>query len=139
MRIHGVLESCLYAADLQAAEQFYETVLRLEKLSHEPGRHVFFRCGNGVVLIFNPSRTSTDQTTVGGASIPLHGSHGPGHLAFSVADEDVTEWREHLSNNNVEIESEVSWPNGGESIYLRDPAGNSIELASARIWGLADE
>ena len=139
MRIRGVLESCLYAHDLVAAERFFESVLGLELLSHEPGRHVFFRCGSGVVLIFDPSRTSTDQTTVGGARIPLHGSHGPGHLAFNVAGEELPEWREHLRKNNIEIESEVNWPNRGRSIYFRDPAGNSIELAAARIWGLEDQ
>jgi hypothetical protein len=34
----------------------------------------------------------------------------------------------------VAIESEVSWPGGGRSLYVRDPAGNSLEFASADIW-----
>ena len=34
----------------------------------------------------------------------------------------------------VAIESEVSWPNGGHSIYIRDPAGNSLEFATPDIW-----
>ena len=36
----------------------------------------------------------------------------------------------------VDIETEVEWPGGGRSIYVRDPAGNSVELASSTIWGL---
>ena len=38
----------------------------------------------------------------------------------------------------VSIEAEVEWPNGGFSIYLRDPAGNSVELATPSIWGLGE-
>ncbi len=33
------------------------------------------------------------------------------------------------------IESEFEWPQGGHSIYIRDPSGNSIEFAEPRIWG----
>ncbi len=36
------------------------------------------------------------------------------------------------------IESEGRWPGGGYSIYFRDPAGNSIELATAAVWGLEE-
>ena len=33
------------------------------------------------------------------------------------------------------IEADFRWPNGARSIYVRDPAGNSIELADPAIWG----
>jgi hypothetical protein len=36
----------------------------------------------------------------------------------------------------VEIESDFLWPSGGRSIYFRDPAGNCLEFADPRIWGL---
>jgi hypothetical protein len=29
-------------------------------------------------------------------------------------------------------------PRGGTSLSVRDPAGNCVELASPRLWGLAD-
>ena len=44
--------------------------------------------------------------------------------------------RERLQQEGVAIESEVTWPGGGRSIYFRDPAGNSLEFAMAGIWGL---
>jgi catechol 2,3-dioxygenase-like lactoylglutathione lyase family enzyme len=138
MQVTGVLETCLYADDLVAAERFYAETFGLELISREPGRHVFFRCGQGVLLIFNPDRTSAEQTRVGGADIPLHGSRGPGHMAFRVPERELPAWRERLAQCGVEIESDVRWPRGGESIYLRDPAGNCIELATAAIWGLND-
>lgn len=135
MRVHGVLESCLYAADLAASETFYRDVIGLQLISRVEGRHVFFRCGRGVVLLFNPDHTASEQTTVGGAIIPLHGSRGPGHLAFSVDEAELPAWRDHLKQHKIAVESAVNWPRGGKSIYFRDPAGNSIELASPELWG----
>jgi catechol 2,3-dioxygenase-like lactoylglutathione lyase family enzyme len=131
-----VLESCLSAADLDEAERFYTQVIGLEKHAREDGRHVFFRCGDGMVLVFNPEHTSTVATTIAGSPVPLHGTRGAGHLAFAVREEDIPAWRSHLHHFGVEVESEVRWPQGGTSLYIRDPTGNSIELASPSIWGL---
>jgi catechol 2,3-dioxygenase-like lactoylglutathione lyase family enzyme len=136
MKPEGVLESCLYADDLEAAEAFYSGVLHLDVLAKEAGRHVFFRCGGGVVLVFNADATSSQVTEVGGAKIPLHGTRGAGHLAFLVSSESLGAWRQDLRTKQIAIESEVRWPQGGTSIYFRDPAGNSIELATAVMWGL---
>jgi catechol 2,3-dioxygenase-like lactoylglutathione lyase family enzyme len=47
---------------------------------------------------------------------------------------DIPAWRSHLQGRGIEIESEVHWPQGGTSLYVRDPAGNSIELATPIIW-----
>jgi catechol 2,3-dioxygenase-like lactoylglutathione lyase family enzyme len=134
-----VLESCLYAADLDLAERFYIDVLGLEKHACEDARHVFFRCGDGMVLIFNPEPTSTVRTTIAGAPVPLHGTRGAGHLAFAVREADIPAWRLHLERCGVAIESEVRWPQGGTSLYVRDPAGNSVELATPTIWGRAPD
>ena len=134
MKVGGVLETCLYATDLEAAERFYTTVLGLDVLSRVPGRHVFFRCGPGVFLIFNPEQTRAEEAT--GNSVPPHGTEGPGHMAFAVPDRELDAWRDRLKAHGVEIEVEVEWPRGGYSLYFRDPAGNSIELAPPGIWGL---
>ena len=55
--IEGILETALYADDLDAAEAFYGGILGLEKITRQADRHVFFRCGPGVLLIFNPKET----------------------------------------------------------------------------------
>jgi catechol 2,3-dioxygenase-like lactoylglutathione lyase family enzyme len=131
-----VLESCMYATDLDAAERFYTDVMGLEKYAREDGRHVFFRCGQGMVLIFNPEHTTTVRTSIGGVPLPFHGTSGSAHLAFAVRESGIPAWRSHLGRCGVEIESEVHWPQGGTSLYVRDPAGNSIELAESSIWGI---
>lgn len=137
MRVERVLESCLYAEDLPAAERFYSDVLGLEVHSRAEGRHVFFRLGPSMLLLFNPLHTSTEQSSVGGAPVPMHGARGAGHLAFAVPVEEIPAWRARLRQRGVEIESEVDWPAGGTSLYVRDPAGNSIELAPPAIWGIS--
>jgi catechol 2,3-dioxygenase-like lactoylglutathione lyase family enzyme len=138
MKAGAVLETCLYASDLDAAERFYTKVLGLEVLSRAPGRHVFFRCGRGVFLVFDAARTAREALTIGGRPIPLHGATGAGHAAFAMAERDLDAWRAQLEAASVPIDSEVEWPGGGRSLYFRDPAGNSVELATPRIWGLAE-
>lgn len=130
----GVLETCLYAEDLEACERFYQTVLGLALLAREPERHCFFRCGSGMLLLFDARRTSNHPGEVGGVSIPRHGTEGPGHVAFAISPSEIPEWLDRLRAAGVAIEADVSWPGGGRSLYVRDPAGNSVELATADIW-----
>jgi len=40
-----------------------------------------------------------------------------------------------LDAARIAIEADFEWPGGGRSVYVRDPAGNSVEFAEARIWG----
>ncbi len=130
MQVRAVLETCLYVDDLQAAEDFYQRVLGLELLSRQEGRHSFFRCGAGMLLLFEP--TASEQP----GDVPTHGARGPGHVAFAAHPHELLAWRIWLRTQGVPIEEEVTWPNGGQSIYFRDPAGNSLELATPSIWGL---
>jgi catechol 2,3-dioxygenase-like lactoylglutathione lyase family enzyme len=127
-----VLETCLYGRDLEAMETFYSEVFGLEKLTAKEGRHVFFRCGGSMLLVFNPDATS-DET-----SAPPHGAEGPGHVAFAVAPDELDVWRHRLEAHGVEIEAEGDWRRDLRSLYVRDPAGNSVELAPPQIWGLED-
>ena len=135
--LEGVLETCLYAEDLAQAEQFYGALLGLPVVVRDPDRHIFFRCGPGMLLVFNPSRTALAAGQVGGIPVPTHGSTGPGHVCFRVDEAELSTWRDRLEAAGVAVEAEIQWPRGGSSVYVRDPAGNSIELAPARIWGFA--
>ena len=53
----GILETVLYARDLGAIEDFYRRALGLEPFAKAEGRHVFYRLGEQVLLIFNPDAT----------------------------------------------------------------------------------
>jgi len=131
LRVRRVLETCLYAHDLAATAAFYGEVLGLDEVSRVKGRHVFFRCGHQMVLLFHPETTSTPDGT-----LPPHGTSGAGHVAFAVSLATMDAWAEHLRAHDVDIEAEMSWGDEGRSIYVRDPAGNSVELATPGIWPL---
>ena len=86
----------------------------------------------GVLLIFDPARSSTP-----GRPVPSHGATGFGHVAFSVPLGTLDAFADELRAVGVEIEQEVTWDEGGRSLYIRDPAGNSVELIEGEAWPMA--
>ncbi len=132
-RVDRVVETCLYSPDLAAAEAFYRDVMGLETVQREEHRHVFLRCGRQMVLVFNPAVTSDETDAFG---VPRHGSWGRGHVAFAAAADEFDAWRAKLSSHGIGIEQDMLWPNGGRSLYFRDPAGNSVELVTLKLWDL---
>jgi catechol 2,3-dioxygenase-like lactoylglutathione lyase family enzyme len=135
MKPAAVLESALYVDDLDKAEAFYRDVLGLDCVGRTEGRHVFFRCGEAIVLLFNAAATRVASP---GASlpVPVHGASGQGHLCFRATSPEMDQWIERLKSCGVAIEADFLWPSGGRSIYFRDPSGNSLEFGEPKIWGL---
>jgi catechol 2,3-dioxygenase-like lactoylglutathione lyase family enzyme len=133
---NAILETALYVDDLDKAEHFYGSVLGMDLISKMAGRHVFFHCGEGVLLLFNAAATRV--ALPGSLPVPTHGASGQGHACFRASSEEMDEWIVQLRNQGVEIEADFLWPgSGGRSIYFRDPSGNSIEFGEPKIWGLA--
>lgn len=131
--IQGILETALYVDDLDAAERFYAGVLGLDVITRQPGRHVFLRCGPGVLLLFDAAET-VKPAEPGALPVPPHGATGPGHACFRVRGADLDAVAARLRADGILIEADFHWPNGARSIYFRDPAGNSLECAEARLW-----
>lgn len=131
----GVLEAVLYAKDLRAIVTFYKRALGLEPYAKADDRQVFFRCGNQMLLIFNPDVTELPPEA-DKLPVPSHGARGEGHVCFPASAEEIAAWRTHLEQEGIEIEADFEWPGGGRSIYFRDPAGNCLEFAEPRIWGI---
>lgn len=131
----GVLETILYAEDLDAAERFYSGVLGLSLKSKLKGRQVFFRCGEQMLLIFNHKATRIPPGEDARLPVPPHGAVGPGHVCFRASADEIVRWKDHLQRHGVAIEADFEWPQGGRSIYFRDPAGNCLEFAEPKIWG----
>ena len=131
MKIKAVVETAVYVDDLDDAEDFYRRILGLRVMGKEPGRHVFFQVGEaGVLLAFRA------EATLKGDPLPPHGAAGPGHFALGIDAEALDAWRTLLQGHGVSVEKEVEWPNGGKSLYFRDPAGNLVELVTPGVWGL---
>ena len=129
----AILESALYADKLDAAAAFYGDVMGLPEVVRVEGRHIFYRVGPGILLIFNPGAT-VEGSSNPKLPVPPHGAHGPGHLCFSATAHELDQWRHRLQAAGHPIEADFQWPNGARSIYFRDPAGNSIEIAEPRLW-----
>jgi len=132
----NITETCLYAKNLENAEHFYSQLMNFELVAKEETRHLFYKCENSMLLIFNPDHTSRHQTDVDGKPIPLHGASGSVHIAFSVDQNRYKEWKSKLNDHGVDIESEVYWSEDARSFYFRDPAGNSLEIITGNIWNL---
>lgn len=133
----GVLETVLYASDLDAVEAFWDDVLGLKPFSKMAGRQLFYRVGDQVVLIFDPSATIKPPAPTA-LPVPPHGATGEGHICFRATAREIDLWRERLESRGVAIESDFVWPaSGGRSLYFRDPAGNCLEFAEPKIWGLS--
>ena len=130
-----VLETCIYADDLDQAEFFYGNLLGLELVAKDEGRHLFYRCGRSMVLIFNPKVTRIPS---GDIEVPPHGTIGSGHIAFAIKAVEIKKWKRYLGENNIELEREIIWPEGGHSLYFRDPANNCLELATPKLWHLSE-
>jgi catechol 2,3-dioxygenase-like lactoylglutathione lyase family enzyme len=129
MKLGQLSEAALYTGDLDAAKRFYHDVLGLEIVSSMEDRGISFRCGETVLLVFDPERTRIPD-----AGVPTHGAQGEGHIAFVVEDSEIDPWRARLTERGVAIEAEVDWPSGGRSLYFRDTAGNVVELAPPSLW-----
>lgn len=66
--------------------------------------------------------------------IPPHDAHGQQHLAFAIPVGELHAWEDHLAAQNVALESRVTWPRGGVSLYFRDPDQHSVKVAVPGLW-----
>lgn len=130
----GILEAALYVDDLNSAEKFYGEILGLEQIQRVGDRHVFYRIGGSVLLLFDPNQTEQPPTNPD-LPVPPHGARGAGHVCLILDRDEISLMRKHLMDWNIPIDAEFDWPNGARSLYVRDPAGNSVEFAEGHLWG----
>jgi catechol 2,3-dioxygenase-like lactoylglutathione lyase family enzyme len=130
-----VLETALYVSDLAEAKRFYVGLLGGEILLDSSRLLAVSVGGESVLLLFLRGATEAPLPTAGGI-VPGHGAHGIQHVAFAIAHAALPAWRERFAAAGVPIESEVRWERGGQSLYVRDPEGHSIELVTPGLWAI---
>ncbi|HEX9749764.1 MAG TPA: VOC family protein [candidate division Zixibacteria bacterium] len=127
-RLNHLIETVIYAEDLDKAERFYRDVLGLRRFSASAA-HRFFAVGHTVLLAFDPRESSVQL------NLPQHGTTGSGHFAIQIDPDQYDPWLRHLTSHGVIIEKEHVWPKwSARSIYFRDPAGNAVELITRPAW-----
>lgn len=131
--IQGILETALYVSDIERAARWYQDVFKFARLFADDRLVALNVAPRSVLLLFRESASETPNPVPGGI-IPSHGGTGKLHFAFSIGRDDVESWREWLRGKNIEIQSEVVSPQGGHSLYLRDPDQNLVELITPGFW-----
>ena len=133
MQVGGILETALHVRDLERSISFYQTLFGFEVMARDDRFCAFNVAGHDVLLLFRQGG-STKPMPVPGGVIPPHGGEGALHVAFAIAKADLAGWRQRRAAEGVSIESTVDWPEGGHSLYFRDPDGHLLELATPGIW-----
>lgn len=128
-----LLETALYVEDLERARAFYVGVLGCGVLLDSARLLALDVAGRSVLLLFRRGATDEPLATPAGV-VPPHGASGAQHLAFAIPAAALDGWRARLAAHGVELESRVRWPRGGESLYVRDPDGHSVELVTPGLW-----
>lgn len=132
-QLSDVKETALYVEELPRARQFYLEVMGLSLLAEDPRFCAFDVAGKHILLLFVRGASLT-ETQLPGGTIPPHDGHGPAHVGFSVTHEELPTWEKHFVVCGIPISGEVRWPNGGRSIYFRDPDGHLLELLTPGVW-----
>jgi catechol 2,3-dioxygenase-like lactoylglutathione lyase family enzyme len=133
VQLNRVLETALYVDDLDRAACFYEQVLGLKALTSDARFRAYDVGGASVLLLFKRGAT-LETVHMPGGTIPPHDGHGPLHIAFAIAADELPRWEQTLGGHGVEIEGRTDWSRGGHSIYFRDPDGHLLELATPGLW-----
>lgn len=130
LQILGLHHVTAITADAQRAVGFYRDVLGLAVVHDGPSdddpqsRHVWFGAADGAPgrLVSLMEYPELPQGKVGVGS-----TH---HFALQVgSDEELVGWREYLRGRGVEC-TEIMERSGFRSVYVRDPDGHIVEIAS---------
>ena len=128
-----VVETAVYVSDLTRSRGFYCDLLGARVLLDSTRLLALDVGGQSVLLLFQRGATTEPLPTPGGV-VPPHGADGVQHLAFAITADSLDAWRTYLALRGVALESEVRWPRGGTSLYLRDPDNHSVELITPGLW-----
>jgi catechol 2,3-dioxygenase-like lactoylglutathione lyase family enzyme len=75
MQASRILETALYVRDVAEAISFYRDIIGLEPVGKVSERNAFFRCGDGILLLFKAEETLKPPAP-GSLPVPPHGTIG---------------------------------------------------------------
>jgi catechol 2,3-dioxygenase-like lactoylglutathione lyase family enzyme len=130
LRIAGLHHVTVLCSDLEASTAFYRNVLGLRAVKQtvneddQAARHLFFgdEHGSPGTLVTCLEYPQLEHGTVG-----LGTTH---HFALSVeSEEELAAWREYLTAQGIAA-TDVMDRTFFKSLYIRDPDGHIVELAT---------
>ncbi len=139
LRIAGIHHITLICESLERSTAFYRNLLGMRMVKQtvndddDEARHLIFgdEEGNAGTLVTCLEYPQLDKGTVGTGS-----TH---HFALAVeTEEELRAWRDYLSAQGAAC-TEVLDRELSKSIYLRDPDGHIVELATASAGLTPDE
>jgi catechol 2,3-dioxygenase-like lactoylglutathione lyase family enzyme len=128
-----IVETCLHVEDLNRSLEFYSELFGYSVMKSDE-RFCAFNVGNGQVLLLFVRGSDPEGTILPFGTIPAHGTSGQAHLGFGVPAATLSAWRARLEEKGIAIESSLTWPDGGTSIYFRDPDRHLLELLTPGVW-----
>ena len=128
MKFAQVKETCLYVEDLDKTDIFYHGLLKLPVISKVPNRHIFFRCGESVLLCF------LNKATIMEKNLPPHYAIGRQHIALEVNHRSYNKSKREIIEAGIEIIHTEPWGDKYESFYFHDPDGHVLEIVPTGMW-----
>ena len=109
----------IHVQDVQRSCDFYERVLRLERIPRPafqfPG--AWYRLGE-----------TQELHLIGNRDAPVNSHTRGNHYALMV--DDMDQWEEHFRTQGVDYVRRRTRPDGAYQIYVADPDGHFIELCT---------
>ena len=136
--VKGILETALYVSDLGVSQKFYERLFGFRPMLRDNRMCGLEVPGRQVLLLFVKDQSNAPNSVPGG-TVPPHDGAGRLHLAFRIDPDQLSAWKSRLSELGIPIETEITPPQGGVSLYFRDPDDHLIELATPGLWPFAEE
>ncbi len=119
MRFRQLDHVALHVRDVQRSCEFYERVLRLERIPRPaftfPG--AWYRLGE-----------SQELHLIGDRDSPVYSHSRGNHYALLV--DDIDEWEQYFRREGIEYTPRRTRPDGAFQIYVTDPDGHFIELCT---------
>jgi catechol 2,3-dioxygenase-like lactoylglutathione lyase family enzyme len=131
--VNRILETGLYVGDVARSMGFYQRLFGFEKIVSDERFCALAVADAQVLLLFLRGGTLLPLVVEGGV-IPPHDGAGEMHFAFGIDASELDPWTARLAEFGIPIESRVTWPRGGVSLYFRDPDAHLVELVTPGIW-----
>ena len=129
----GLVETCLYVSDVEVSRDFYVDLFGFEPAGGSD-RIQPLMVGPGQMLILFRKGGTLEPIPIANGFIPPHDGGGEQHFAFGIPAAAFEDWKAFLASKDIEIESTIDWPQGGRSLYFRDPDRLVVELVTPGLW-----